>query len=196
MKTAFVTIEGMTPYGQNKHYDKRSVPPSRENMTEADYEEESWRNRAHKDQDGIVFIPGIALKNAIDNAARYMGKKIAGQKMKTYTKKFEAGLIVVDNGHLGVKLDDIEGQWQFVPSNGKPGGGSRVNKCFPVIPAGWETTFELCVLDDIITEEVLLEHIECAGKFIGLGWWRPERRGNYGRFTVKKLDFAGNGSVS
>jgi len=59
-------------------------------------------------------------------------------------------------------------------------------KCFPVIPK-WEGEVEIHVLDETITHEVLEEHLVQAGQFIGLGSFRPENRGIYGRFRLVNL---------
>ena len=59
-------------------------------------------------------------------------------------------------------------------------------RCFPVI-ARWEGNLEIRVLDHTITQEVLEEHLVQAGQFIGLGSFRPENRGIYGRFKLVSL---------
>ena len=57
---------------------------------------------------------------------------------------------------------------------------------FPLIPS-WETTFEIHVLDPIITEAILREMIGLAGLFKGLGRYRPANRGTNGRFELVEL---------
>ena len=43
------------------------------------------------------------------------------------------------------------------------------------------------MVDETITKDVLLKHLEQAGNFIGVGRWRPINGGMYGRFAVKAL---------
>jgi hypothetical protein len=49
---------------------------------------------------------------------------------------------------------------------------------------------EFLVLDETITQDVFAEHLTEAGRFIGIGRFRPRSNGYYGRFTVEKLDWA------
>ena len=46
------------------------------------------------------------------------------------------------------------------------------------------------ILDDTITEDVFKEHLEEAGKFIGIGRFRPRNNGFYGRFAVDKIEWS------
>jgi len=59
-------------------------------------------------------------------------------------------------------------------------------KCFPVIPR-WEGKVEIHVLDDTITSEVLEDHLVQAGQFVGVGSFRPQNRGLFGRFKLVSL---------
>jgi hypothetical protein len=52
----------------------------------------------------------------------------------------------------------------------------------------WGGNCVITVLDDVITPSVLVHHAEEAGKFIGLGWFRPERNGYFGRFRIEAVD--------
>ena len=182
MFKATATLKSVSPLSQSKHYDV----PEKEGESKADYEARTWRNRMHSDSKGMVFIPPMAFKNAISSAAAYLGMKIKGQGAKTFTKKFLSGVMVLDPLPLHVKSADVEGEWLFVPSDGKIGGGKRVNKCFPVVQ-NWEGEVTFHILDNVITEKVFQKHLETAGKFIGLGRFRPERNGFYGRFEVMDL---------
>lgn len=178
-------------YSQSKWYSIDSVPKNG-NETNADYEKRTWRNRMHSTDgtdDGNIFIPAMSFKLALQSAAKYLGMQIPGQGKKTYTKKFEAGIMIMDDVILPYTRGNVEGQWLHLPSDGQPGGTKRVPKCFGIIPE-WKADLEIVVLDNIITEEVLEKHLEVAGQFIGIGFWRPERRGMWGRFRVQGVKYA------
>ena len=70
--------------------------------------------------------------------------------------------------------------------DGKKGGGTRVWKTFPVIQE-WETEVEIMLLDPLLSDkpEKVREYLEHAGKFIGIGFFRPRNGGYFGRFTVE-----------
>jgi len=180
-------MTGVGVYSQSKHYDVQEVPKLGEGKeSNADYEARTWRHRCHADKDGYMVIPIPAFKLAIEAAASYQGVKIQGQGNKTWTKKFTSGLMQTEPLVLPVKVEEVKGEWLFVPSDGKRGGSKRVNKCFPYVPE-WSGETEFLVLDEIITQSVFTEFLTAAGQFIGVGRYRPERGGNYGRFLVDKV---------
>jgi hypothetical protein len=71
----------------------------------------------------------------------------------------------------------------YVPADGKRGGSARVDKTFPIIHE-WSGTAELIVLDETVTGDILKHILVEAGKFVGLGRFRPRKNGFYGRFSV------------
>jgi hypothetical protein len=77
----------------------------------------------------------------------------------------------------------------YVPTDGRHGSGKRVWKTFPVLPK-WEGVIEIIVMDEQVTQEVLLNTVQTAGMFIGIGGRRPANRGDFGRFTVVSLEEA------
>jgi hypothetical protein len=134
----------------------------------------------------------MMFKKSLDSACKHSGKKISGRGKSTYTSKFERGC--VPSGHFvltdlnGVPLlkQNIPGQELFVPSDGVAGSGKRVTKWFPFIEK-WKATGEFTILDNIIDEETFEEMLKIAGTFVGLGRWRPQNSGLYGRFAVKDV---------
>ena len=182
MRVAIASIEGVSTYSQNKCHDK----PKKNKEIDKDYEERTWKGRAHINEDGYMFIPPMAFKNCLSEAAKYLSIQVPGKGKTTYTKHFEAGILVVDPLVLSVKEEDIEAEWVYVPSDGQRGGKKRVWKCFPVVHEwGGEVIFH--ILDDIITPDVFEKHLDEAGKIIGIGRFRPRNNGLYGRFKVNEV---------
>lgn len=190
MKEAVATLRSVSPYSQTRYY---TDPPKGPKESARDYEARTWRERLHYLPDGRVYIPPMAFKNCLSEAAKFLGRQIPGKGKSTYTKHFEAGVLVMDPLVLGIKKDDVPGTWLFVPSDGKRGGGTRVEKCFPTIHE-WTGDVTFHVLDDTITPEVFEEHLAEAGKFIGIGYFRPRNNGYWGRFKVEKVKWSSNGS--
>ena len=184
MKTFGATLKSTSPICFGRYY--AQDVPKKDKESAADYEERTWRNRLHVAEDGRIFIPPFAFKNCLDSAAKYLGKQIPGKGKATYTKHFVSGVLVMDPLILPVKNDEVKGEWRYVPADGMPGGSKRVMKCFPVI-SRWEGSVQIQVLDDTVTCEVLAEHLVQAGQFIGVGSFRPQNRGIYGRFKLVSL---------
>ena len=167
-----------------------SAPIQSEKMTGETgdaFEQRTWRERLHVNELGNVFIPPNALKNCLSEVAKYLAEPIKGKGKSTYTKHFEAGLMVMDPIDLGIKGDSVAGERLFVPADGKRGGGKRVWRTFPIVPE-WRATARLYLLDQVLIDspDKVREYLEQAGKFIGLGRFRPRNNGWYGRFTVEK----------
>lgn len=185
MKTAVVHLKSISPYSQSRYYQT----PKLEREIHRDYESRTWRDRLHSTEDGHVFIPPMAFKIALGEAAKFVSRQIPGKGKSTYTKHFEAGVLVVEPLVLPILKEDVPGQWQFVPADGVRGSGKRVEKCFPVIHQ-WEGDVTFLVLDEIITEDVFRETLEDAGKFIGIGFFRPRNNGFWGRFAVESVKWS------
>jgi hypothetical protein len=184
MKQAIATLKSVTPYSQSKYITASKM----EKESAHDHEKRCWRERMHVNEDGFVFIPPMAFKNSVTEAAKYLSIKIPGKNMQLYTKHFEAGVMVMEPLVLDVQAKDVKGEELFVPSNGQRGGKKRVPKIFPLIPK-WEGVVSYYIFDDTITESVFRYVLQQSGKFIGLGRFRPRNWGYYGRFEVKDLDF-------
>lgn len=176
-------LESISPISFSKYYDVPKLPKE----THKDYETRTWRERLHYDEDTEeIYIPPMAFKNGMSESAKYLSIKIPGKRNATYTKHIEAGILVLEKVHLGVKKNDVEGEWLFVPSDGKRGGGSRVLKCFPMVPK-WSVEVTFYILDATVTRDVFEQHLREMGNFIGLGRFRPRNNGFYGRFEVKDI---------
>lgn len=177
MRIATATLRSIAPYSQSRYHDTPKLDKERPD----DYEMRTWANRLSVTDDGHVFIPPMAFKKSLETAARFLGQQIKGRGKSTYTKHFKAGVLVTDGLVLPVKKDAVPGEVYFVPADGK--GGARVKRKFPVIQQ-WSGQVTYYVLDETITPDVFEDHIKEAGNFIGIGRFRPENGGFYGRYAV------------
>ena len=184
MHTATVTFKGISPYSQSKHYEVEKKERERPD----DYEKRTWRERMHVTSTGYVEIPPMAFKNGIAITAKFLGKQIPGKGKSTFTKHFEAGILVLEGVTLPYKKADVPGEWLFVPGDGVRGSGKRVSKCFPVIHE-WGGKVVFHVLDPTITKEIFSEHMKDFGRFVGIGRFRPQNNGYYGRFHVESIEW-------
>jgi len=60
---------------------------------------------------------------------------------------------------------------------------NQILRSRPAFKKGWEAELTLVVMDDQMQKEILKEIIVYAGKFVGIGDWRP----HFGRFEVTKF---------
>jgi hypothetical protein len=184
MHTAIMTFSGISPYSQSKFITTEKTRGEKHQ----DFEKRTWRERMELNSSGQVVLNPMAIKRSLEDAAKFSGMTIPGKGKSTYTKRLLSGIMVVEQIPLGATDDDIIGEWYHVPSDGVRGGGKRVMKCFPMIRE-WGGTTEITVLDEAVTNDVLREFCEIAGCFIGLGRFRPQKGGFYGRFEVTGFEW-------
>lgn len=136
--------------------------------------EDEWRPKLHMPygEDGGYWFPSSGVLGAIIGAARL-----------TELKMVEVGMMVgVEDEYFR-----IEGSEPILnDSMGRPQGPKR-----PPVPArraqfvSWEMEVRLFYIASAIDQEELLNLVQIAGKCIGIGSWRRENRGPYGRFTFE-----------
>src|SRR6516225_396557 len=181
------TLESLSPYGQSRYYSAEF--PKKEKESPQAYEERTWRYRTHANEKDEVFIPPSCFKNLLSQAAKFLSMQIPGEGKKTFTKHFESGVLCTEPLMLGIKRADVHGTWLHLPSNGQRGGGKRVLKCMPEIPT-WKGKVQFIVIDDKIPRDVFEYHVEQAGTFIGIGFFRPMNNGWWGRFKATKFEWS------
>lgn len=184
MKIATVTLASTAPYSQSRSYSQEIEKLPRE--TPDAYETRTWRNKCHTGPDGKIFIPPMAFKMALDNAATMLGRQIPGKGKSTYTKFFLSGVLVMDPAVLPMTKDEVACDRIYANADGKRGSGKRVWRNFPRIDK-WQADVPFHILADEITPEVFEEHLRQAGAFVGIGRFRPQSGGYYGRFEIKKI---------
>ena len=194
MHIARVTLRSKTPYSQSRNIDPLEHPAKPKETKDA-YEERTWSKRLHVDSNGYVFIPPTAFENAIREAAKRLAISVPGKGKTLYSKYFEAGIQIPEGITLSVKAEDVKGERLFVPSDGKPGGGKRVYKRFPRIDS-WSGGLTIYIFDDIIPESVFRRVLESSGDLVGIGRFRPQSRGFYGRYSVESFQWIEDGSAA
>lgn len=157
------------------------------------FEQRTWRDKAHAKDNGHVYVPAMAFKQCLDRAAAVLGMQVAGRGKATYTKHFKAGCIVeadvlLYDGTTPILKNELRSERIYSNADGKRGSGKRVWRTFPLIPE-WRAAVRFVIFDDTITEEVFERHLTEAGRFVGIGRFRPENGGLYGRFQVEKFEW-------
>lgn len=199
MKIIRARLKSVTPYSQSKAVGVEKQA----NENHDDYEKRTWPERVHCSADGSVYIPPMSFKKSIDAAAKYLALKVSGGRGATYSKHVESGTFIMDPIVLPLKKADVPGEWLFLDANGKKGKASsgRVMRCMPRIDQ-WEGTLTIHVLDEKVLNSsemkgrdgrqitVLEQILRTAGSLIGVGRFRPENGGFYGRFIVAGFEIA------
>lgn len=190
---AHVPLKSMSSYSQSKYHST----PFLEGESAGDHERRTWRERGHwklnAQGEEEMVIPFMQIHKALIGAAQYSGQKIKGQGAKTWTQKFESGIMMTEDIPVGVLKKDVKYIALMCDAQGQKGKkGSRVERLFPIIPE-WKGVVEIIVLDPIITKDIMRRMMNEAGLFRGLGRWGPRVGGANGRFTVDgEIDWLDN----
>lgn len=125
-----------------------------------------------------VILPSRILEAHISEAARKTreGKNaLAGMFVDT------DGLLEYEGGPLTVKqLLDSEEHRLTIPVRVQ---ANRVIRTRPLF-RNWQTTFEVSVLEEMVSPSSLQAWLENGGNFVGLGDYRPR----YGRYELRAME--------
>jgi len=128
----------------------------------------------------VLCIPWVMLYQSFCTAAN--GFKFKGQKT---LGSIVAATIACESDRISLGTDQFETyeEWVKIP----PRTGAMVMIGRPRLRT-WSVNFVIVMDDELYGADGLQKVIEHAGKIIGIGAWRAEKRGPYGRFTLKQFE--------
>lgn len=178
MNTFKVRIEGVTPLLMNKpkEYEGDSNVDVRNKAIESD---EDVRRKIYV-LGGKVYQPATQIRGALVNAAKDL--RVKGKGKATYSKLIASMVMVEPEAIPHLKKDfDIHIVRGVNPSTR---GAVMIKR--PRLKE-WALEFSV-VADEEIPADVLREAFDRAGKYVGIGDWRPGTKGVHGKFQVTKFE--------
>lgn len=175
-----VKLKGITPLIQNR------------NM-EGDLTKIKKRNESAKDspEREDVFLKTYHLDNAIYQPSEHIvrmlqaaGSQIKRGKMGTFRKMLGAGFVIINPDAIPHINQTWEVDARTVVIRATKG---RIMRYRPKL-LEWQLQFQCIVETEVIPIPVLKECFEIGGKYIGIGDFRPENGGMFGRFLVEKFE--------
>jgi hypothetical protein len=125
--------------------------------------------------DGVLFIPGINIQQALIAGATYS----KGKGPASLQKVAAACLLVTpEQPSLGVSEFEIDTRAVVVPST-----KGRIHRHRPRLDS-WQVTFTLEYDDTLLKESQVRQIVDDTGKRVGLLDFRPACKGSFGRFVV------------
>lgn len=201
MKTYEAVLESTTPIIFSRKLEEIEYPKKEREQADP-YDLRIWPEKAHYNTDGRAVIPAVYFKRALEECAKFLGLPIKGKGKATYTKHFLSGVQILGDLALDVTRETINGIAtgkcaadgcgcaMVVPIScnvdGKRGSGSRVTRRFPAV-SRWKGKLLILVVDELITEDVLREHLGKAGLLIGIGSFRISKGNSNGGFRLVEL---------
>lgn len=176
-RTIEVEIRGVSPLLMNRPdlldlSDKAKVRQAGKNEAEIQF-----ASKKYLTPEGELFTPSTHIYGALVEGGKSV--KVKGSGKATYSKligscvRVEPAQII----HLNQKVEPIT----TISVNPATKGRNPLTR--PILNK-WGLKFELVFDADEIPEEALRECLDIAGKRAGIGDWRPQKKGPYGRFQV------------
>lgn len=187
MKTVRVTIEGVTPLLMHKFTDADAMKASSGNnavmVGDRGTPQEVSEAALYTDEEGTPIIPQPNLLRCIIDAGKFF--KAGKSKVTTMKTSLIPACVFMDLAHFDLLHEDpwrVDTRPVRIPSTG--GRILRHRPCFE----DWRIEFEFELDETIIGVKLMREIVDTAGQRIGLGDFRPDCKGPFGRFKVTRWE--------
>ena len=162
-----VKVKGIAPLLMNKFIyngDATSKRGKKVYVPEEEAEKKSYRT-----EEGKLYLPNTHFKSSMVKAA--VDFKMTGRK--SYKDYVRAGIFINEEEII------LDPQEYIIHEEPVVIQRSRVMSWRPKFKE-WSCSFTIEIVDDMINQSTLKEILETAGKYKGVGDYRPE----YGRFKI------------
>ena len=183
MKTINVTIEGTTPLLCNRFADAAQMAATNGNRLSVVGEKGTPREQAeirlYVGHNGKPMIPQPNLFRCLIDAGKFF--KHGKSKVTTQKTSLIPACVEVD----GLELPIVHKEPWMVDTRAVriPSTGGRIlchRPCFQ----DWKLSFSVHIDTDMLSPKLLREIVDAAGKRVGLGDFRPDCKGPFGKFVV------------
>lgn len=184
MITTFqVQVTGITPLIINRFHEEAAEDASssfRASRKERPGPQDDAASRLYSNDSG-PFLPAENIRQSIIEAAKRfkLGRRAATTDV--------AAAVFISPFEL-----PLEGAWH-VDSRAVviPATGGRILRHRPMFDE-WSVSFKLQIDTDTgIDEKLIKEVLSSSGKLVGIGDFRPARKGPYGRFSIESWELVG-----
>lgn len=141
---------------------------------QAEYEAAFYRTK-----EGYGF-PVTAFKAATVGAARFYGKDVAQTQLRQFI--FMRGEISENDPQALVPIAGTPRMREDVVRLGGPSRSADL-RYRPEFPE-WGTALEVTYVKSSLSRDSVLSLIDAGGMGIGIGEWRPEKRGDFGTYQI------------
>jgi hypothetical protein len=172
-----VEIKGVSPLLMNRFIPEQLVETK---VRRGNAKEVSVEDKLYLTEDGKPYVPSAYIRNSLIDAGKAV--KIKGKGKSTYSKLLGSSLIVQPDVII---INSSTGWKPFTATAVNPATRGRMTVTRPMFK-DWKLEFEVIMPDDI-NEEDFAKIFDEAGRYVGIGDWRPAKKGMYGKFIVAKL---------
>jgi len=171
-----VVIKGVTPLLQNRFAGGETIGTTKKKASTI--KENKVEDTLYRFPNKKIYQPAESIRQALIEAGK------AFKKGKSNLSKIFASFVLIQPEAIEHKKQIWVTDRRAVVIPSTKGRVMRNRGKFEE----WILEFEVIVLDsDEITESILHDALEHAGHYIGIGDYRPQKKGMYGRFIITSI---------
>jgi len=176
MKTYKIKIAGTTPLLMNRPSMLIGDISKANKPLTSDYKGQA-ESKLYANDKGKLYQPATHLRGALIEAGKHL--KVVGKGKATYSK-IVGYAVQIEPYEIEHKKQDWE-VFTCLAVNPSTKGRNPLSR--PMLK-DWEIEFEIVFNESEIAPQIMKELFDIAGKIVGIGDWRPAKKGFYGKFQV------------
>jgi hypothetical protein len=179
-----VTIKGLTPLLMNKpsllmsEVDPKKAKEGKGMNTKSPLEQA--KDKLYE-LEGVLYQPETHLRGCLIEVGKNFS--IKGKGKSTYSKVI--GYSVEINP---MEIEHKKKKWEVysvLAVNPTTRGRNPIHR--PML-RDWELDFTITFDESVIHPDVMKEMLDTAGRIVGIGDWRPNKKGRFGKFEVTRWE--------
>lgn len=185
LKTVTIEIQGVTPLLIHRFSEdaEQANKTRRVEVKQRDPRMEATKN-AYIATDGTFYFSAFSIPNAMGNAGS-SHKATGTRKTLRYVVpsaiRMMSDRVTILNGKGPAKDFEVDSRPVTIPAT-----KGRIMRHRPRFDQ-WGAAFEMQINDDLLSVDMAHQLLNEAGLSIGIGDFRPEKRGPFGTFRVTKF---------
>lgn len=181
VETATITVKGLSPLIMHRWSEKarREMLDKQMKKTvkkEAKSPEEQYEASVYKLDDGRFGFPADAFKKAMIRGAKQIGLVMTDARTSFFV---HGEYCTRDDRELVEITGDVTPREDMVRLN-----GATADIRFRGQVVGWGAKLNISYNSSITSFDQIVNMLHAAGYGVGVGEWRPEKDGTFGRFEV------------
>jgi len=185
LKRVQVEIRGVTPLLIHRFTEQsEQAKASRRIKTQSVDPREEATKHAYIAPDGSFFFSAFSIPNAIGAAGsnhKATGSRKSLRFIVPSAIRMDTDVVTILNGEGPAKDFEVDSRPVTIPST-----KGRIMRHRPRFNE-WGARFDLLVNENLLAPETVHQLLNEAGEYIGIGDFRPEKRGPFGTFRVVKF---------
>jgi len=178
MKTYNITIEGISPLLMNRPSQLDIGEKSKTSKRETQTPREIAEAKLYVDLEGQVYCPATWFQGCIVEAGKQKKMMGKGSAKATYSKVCGSS---VEVNPFEIVLKEKWDVFSILAVNPTTRGKNVLHR--PKFDK-WNLDFEVTFDEETIEIPVMKEIFDIAGRVVGVGDWRPAKKGRFGKFQV------------